>query len=165
MTSTPIRCSAPDAQGIVVLTLAHGALNTLALPLRVALADALDELEADPAVRAVVLSGAGRSFCGGGEINEFGTPQMTQQPTPPQLCDRLEAFAKPVVAALHGSALGGGLELALGCHGRVALVDAQLGLPEIHLGLLPGAGGTQRLPRLIGAVPALNLMLQGKVQP
>jgi len=145
--------------------LAHGPLNTLGLPLRLALADALDALAADPAVRAVVLTGAGRAFCGGGEIGEFGSPAMTHQPTPPQLCNRLENFAKPVVAALHGSALGGGLELALACHGRVALADTQVGLPEIHLGLLPGAGGTQRLPRLIGVAPALNLILQGKVQP
>lgn len=160
----PILCCAADAQGVATLTLSAAPLNTLGLALRVALADALDTLAADPAVRAVILTGAGRAFCGGGEIHEFGTPAMTWQPTPPQLCDRLEGFAKPIVAALHGSALGGGLELALACHGRVALADAQVGLPEIHLGLLPGAGGTQRLPRLIGVPEALNLMLQGKVQ-
>ncbi len=155
----------PDAQGIAVLTLNSPPLNTLALPLRVALADALDEVERDPQVRAVILTGAGRGFCGGGEIREFGTPAMGHQPTPPQLCLRLENLDKPVVAALHGVALGGGLELAMACHARVAVADTQVGLPESQLGLLPGAGGTQRLPRLIAPDVALQWILQGRAHP
>ncbi|NDY91236.1 3-hydroxyacyl-CoA dehydrogenase NAD-binding domain-containing protein [Ideonella livida] len=166
MPQTLVLLDAPNAQGVAVLRLNSPPLNTLGLPLRVALADALDAAAADPAIRALVLTGAhAKAFCGGGEIGEFGQPAMTWAPTPPDLCNRLEHFAKPVVAALQGLALGGGLELALACHGRVAEGACTVGLPEIHLGLLPGAGGTQRLPRLVAADLALNLILQGKTQP
>ena len=147
--------------GVAVVTLDHPPLNTLSLPLRLATEDAVHRALADPAVRAIVLTGAGRAFCGGGDITEFDGPACTQQPTPPALFDRIEDAVKPVVAAMHGFALGGGLELALACHARVAQAQTQVGLPEVHLGLVPGAGGTQRLPRLVGVERALNMIVRG----
>jgi 3-hydroxyacyl-CoA dehydrogenase len=111
-------------------------------------------------VAAVLLLGAGRNFIGGADIREFGKPPLA--PSLPEVCNRIEACAKPVVAAIHGAALGGGLEVALAAHYRIALSSARLGLPEVQLGLLPGAGGTQRTPRLAGARAALDLMLSGR---
>jgi 3-hydroxyacyl-CoA dehydrogenase len=147
--------------GVAIVTLNRPPLNTLGLSLRRYLADALHAALADSSVRAVVLTGAGRAFCGGGDITEFDTPACTQQPTPPALFDSIETFSKPVVAAMHGFALGGGLELSLACHARVAQVATQVGLPEVLLGLVPGAGGTQRLPRLVGVETALNMIVNG----
>ncbi len=120
---------------------------------------AFGQLRAMPDAKAVVLTGTARAFSGGADITEFGTP-----PKPPILGDviaMVEAFDRPVVAAISGVALGGGLELALGCHYRVAAPGAKLGLPEVKLGLLPGAGGTQRLPRLIGPVAAMKAIVGG----
>jgi 3-hydroxyacyl-CoA dehydrogenase len=145
--------------GIAVMVIDHAPVNALAQPVRAALLAAIESAEADPAVRAMVIHGAGRHFVAGADIREFD-----HEPRVPLLNDvllRLEAAAKPVIAALHGSVLGGGFELALACHYRVAAPDVALGLPEIRLGLLPGSGGTQRLPRLIGAAPALECMLGG----
>jgi 3-hydroxyacyl-CoA dehydrogenase len=122
--------------------------------------DALARARDDPAVDAVVLASNGRLFCAGADITEFGLP-----PRSPSLRDviaALDAFPKPVVAAIHGAALGGGFELVLGCHFRIASSGAQFGLPEIKLGLLPGAGGTQRLPRIVGAVHAVEMIVAGK---
>ncbi|MBL8560985.1 MAG: enoyl-CoA hydratase/isomerase family protein, partial [Gemmobacter sp.] len=152
-----------DRDGLAWLELDAPPLNALSQGLRAALWQAVEGAEADPAVRGLVISAAGRSFPVGADIAELDLPP--QSPGLPDLCDRIEACTKPVVAALHGTALGGGLELALAAHGRVALATTRLGLPEVTLGLLPGAGGTQRLPRLIGAEQALRLMLTGRPVP
>ncbi|MEM5383404.1 3-hydroxyacyl-CoA dehydrogenase NAD-binding domain-containing protein [Paraburkholderia phymatum] len=145
---------------ILVLTVDNPPVNALGVAVRRALNDAIEFAEKDSAVDAVLLIGAGRNFIGGADIKEFGKPPLP--PSLPVVCDRIEACRKPVVAAIHGAALGGGLEIALAAHYRIALADARLGLPEVTLGLLPGAGGTQRAPRLIGAKAALDLMLSGR---
>ncbi|WP_042444409.1 FAD-dependent oxidoreductase [Azospirillum sp. B510] len=152
-------------EGVAVITLDHPPVNALALALRTRLGAALHAALRDVSVRAIVLAGAGRGFCGGGDITEFDLPAVCQEPTPATLFSLIENSPKPVVAALHGMALGGGLELALACHARVAEARTQVGLPEVHLGLVPGAGGTQRLPRLVGFELALNLIVQGRTQP
>jgi len=146
--------------GILVLTIDHPPVNALSADVRRGLANAIQAAQADAGVRAIVLAGAGRNFIAGADIREFGKPP--QPPTLPDVCNAIEASAKPVIAALHGAALGGGLEIALAAHYRVALPGAKLGLPEVNLGLLPGAGGTQRTPRLAGAAAALDLMLSGR---
>ncbi|MGE8656365.1 MAG: 3-hydroxyacyl-CoA dehydrogenase NAD-binding domain-containing protein [Achromobacter sp.] len=145
---------------ILVVTIDHPPVNALSAAVRAGLARAIDQAQGDPRVRAVLLTGAGNNFIAGADIREFGKPP--RPPALPDVCNQIEACAKPVVAALHGAALGGGLEVALAAHYRVALPGAKLGLPEVTLGLLPGAGGTQRTPRLIGAAAALDLMLSGK---
>jgi len=147
-------------EDILVITLDHPPVNALSADVRRDLADAIQAAQTDPAVRAILLVGAGKNFIAGADIREFGKPP--KPPALPDVCNQIEASTKPVVAALHGAALGGGLEVALAAHYRVALASAKLGLPEVNLGLLPGAGGTQRTPRLIGAAAALDLMLSGK---
>jgi 3-hydroxyacyl-CoA dehydrogenase len=145
---------------VALITIDHPPVNALSRDVRVGLVAALDQAIADDAVRAIVLACAGKSFCAGADIREFDLP-----PQPPHLTDVIQRFAdssKPVIAALHGSALGGGCELAAGCHYRVAARGTRVGLPEVNLGLLPGAGGTQRLPRLVGFDTALAMMLDGK---
>ena len=149
-----------DHGGIAVITLSNPPVNALGAALRAGLDAALAEAFADPSVRAVVLAAEGKLFVGGADITEFGKPP--QPPILPDILARLDAAPKPVVAAINGAALGGGLELALACHARLAAPSAKLGLPEIKLGLIPGAGGTQRLPRLIGAAPAFAMMLTGE---
>ncbi|MDN7928155.1 3-hydroxyacyl-CoA dehydrogenase NAD-binding domain-containing protein [Burkholderia vietnamiensis] len=145
---------------LLVVTIDHPPVNALSAEVRRGLADALDVAQADHAVRAVLIVGAGRNFIAGADIREFGKPPVP--PSLPDVCERIESSAKPVVVALHGATLGGGLEVALAAHYRLALPGATLGLPEVTLGLLPGAGGTQRTPRLIGAKAALDLMLTGR---
>ena len=130
--------------------------------MRTGIAAAIERAGADPEVRAVVLTGAGDLFSGGADIREFGTPASTAEPTLRQLIERVEASAKPVVAAIAGICLGGGLELAMAAHYRVASASAKLGLPEVKLGLLPGAGGTQRLPRLVGVERAIDMIVGGE---
>ena len=147
-------------EDILVITLDHPPVNALSADVRRNLADAVQAAQTDPNVRAILLVGAGKNFIAGADIREFGKPP--KPPALPDVCNQIEASTKPVVAALHGAALGGGLEVALAAHYRVALASAKLGLPEVNLGLLPGAGGTQRTPRLIGAAAALDLMLSGK---
>jgi 3-hydroxyacyl-CoA dehydrogenase len=147
------------AEGLATITMNNPPLNALGQGLRAAVLAAFERAEADPGVGIICLAAAGRSWPVGADIREFGSPPVP--PTLPELCTRIAAAAKPVIAALHGSALGGGLELALVCALRVASAGTRLGLPEVTLGLLPGAGGTQRLPRLIGAGPALGLILSG----
>ncbi|WP_109477359.1 3-hydroxyacyl-CoA dehydrogenase NAD-binding domain-containing protein [Paraburkholderia sp. C35] len=145
---------------ILVVTVDNPPVNALGVAVRCALSDVIEAAEHDAAVDAVVLIGAGRNFIGGADIKEFGKPPLP--PSLPVVCNRIEACRKPVVAAIHGAALGGGLEIALAAHYRIALANARLGLPEVTLGLLPGAGGTQRAPRLVGAQAALDLMLSGR---
>lgn len=146
--------------GVAVLTLDAPPVNALSVALRAALQAALERANADPDVRAVVVTGAGKLFCAGADITEFGKPP--RDPSLPAVLAAIEASAKPVVAAVNGAALGGGCELALACHARVAGRRAAFGLPEVRLGLIPGAGGTQRLPRLIGPVAAFDAMLSGR---
>ncbi|MFI5447392.1 3-hydroxyacyl-CoA dehydrogenase NAD-binding domain-containing protein [Polaromonas sp. UC242_47] len=146
--------------GVLVVTINNPPVNALGVAVRRGLAAAMDVAEADSAVAAVLIVGAGRNFIAGADIREFGKPP--QPPSLPEVCSRIENCAKPVVAAIHGAALGGGLEVALSAHYRLAVSSAKLGLPEVLLGLLPGSGGTQRGPRLIGAKAALDLILSGR---
>ena len=145
---------------VLVVRIDNPPVNALGAAVRQGLLQALDQADADAQVRAVLLVGEGRAFIGGADIREFGQPPLP--PALPDVCDRIEAGGKIVVASLHGAALGGGLEVALAAHYRVALPAATLGLPEVSLGLLPGAGGTQRAPRLMGARAAAELMLAGQ---
>lgn len=141
---------------VAVLTIDNSPVNALNTAVRARLVGLVAETEADPSITAVVLRGADKLFVGGADLAEFDRPP--EEPTLPEVIRRIEAAGKPWVAAIHGPALGGGLELALGCHHRVALPGATLGLPEVTLGFIPGAGGTQRLPRLVGieaAVPVI----------
>ena len=149
---------------VAVLTLNNPPVNGLGLALRSGILAGLDRALADPAVTAIVLTGGEKIFSGGADVKEFGTPKSATSPNLPDVIRALEQSAKPVVAAIAGFTLGGGLELALGCHFRVAKKDATLGLPEVKLGLLPGAGGTQRLPRAIGLEAALNMIVSGAPQ-
>jgi len=146
---------------VAVISFNNPPMNTLAHALRTAVLGHLQKALADPAVRAVVLIGGGRAFCAGAEIREFNSPLAVAAPNLRELIALIEASPKPVVAAIHGFAMGGGLELAMGCHYRVALPGAQLALPEVKLGILPGAGGTQRLPRALGVERALDMIVSG----
>ncbi|GAB4353085.1 MAG: 3-hydroxyacyl-CoA dehydrogenase NAD-binding domain-containing protein [Oricola sp.] len=149
--------------GVAVITIDNPPVNALGFAVRRAIIDAMDRAEADPAVAAVVLTGGGRTFSGGADITEFGKPP--RQPSLPDVNRRCETMTKPVVAAIHGFAFGGGLEVALSCHGRIASNGATVALPEVKLGLIPGAGGTQRLPRLIGPEAALDVIVPGNPVP
>ncbi|WP_153075349.1 3-hydroxyacyl-CoA dehydrogenase NAD-binding domain-containing protein [Paraburkholderia bonniea] len=151
--------------GIAVITLNHPPVNGLGHASRAGIVAGLDAAQADPAITAIVLTGAGKVFSGGADITEFNTPKATQAPTLPSVIKAVETSTKPVVAAIHGVAMGGGLELALGAHYRLAAHNAQIALPEVKLGLLPGAGGTQRLPRAIGLEAALNMIVSGTSVP
>ena len=146
---------------VAVLSMNRPPVNSLGYDLRAGIADALDAANADPAVQAIVLIGTARAFSAGADVTEFGTPKGAKEPNLRVVIEMLENSPKPVIGAISGQCLGGGLELAMGCHFRVALADAQLGLPEVKIGLLPGAGGTQRLPRLIGLEAALNMIVSG----
>jgi 3-hydroxyacyl-CoA dehydrogenase len=146
---------------VAVLTLDNPPVNALAKEVRVALARHLETAVNDDGVTAVVICGAGRNLCGGADIREFNTPARDVKPMSRDLMNLIEDCAKPVVAAIHGPTLGGGLELSLGCHYRVADANARIGLPEVQRGVIPGAGGTQRLPRLIGLKSALDIITTG----
>ena len=145
---------------VAVVTINNPPVNALGHMVRTGLVDAISRAEADNAVRAILIHAQGRTFPAGADIKEFGKPP--KDPSLPEVCDLIEASKKPVIAALHGTVLGGGLEIALACHYRIADANTKLGLPEVTLGILPGAGGTQRVPRLCGALFALDLMLSGK---
>ena len=146
---------------VAIITLNNPPINGLGLSLRRAIITAVERAANDPAVRAIVLTGNDRAFSGGADIKEFGTPKSSQEPNLLTVIRAVESSSKPVIAAIAGACMGGGLELALGCHFRVAKADAQIALPEVKLGILPGAGGTQRLPRLVGLETALNMIVSG----
>ncbi len=147
---------------VAVITLDNPPVNGLGLETRRGIAAGMEQAQADEAVVAIVITGAGRAFSGGADIREFGSPNAGAEPNLLSLINMLDSSTKPVVAALHGTAMGGGLELALGCHYRVAAAGTNVALPEVKLGLLPGAGGTQRLPRVVGAETALNMIVSGE---
>jgi 3-hydroxyacyl-CoA dehydrogenase len=150
---------------VAVVTLANPPVNGLGHALRSAIAAGVDAAQSDPRVKAIVLIGEGKMFSGGADIREFNTPRAMAEPTLHSVIRIVEGSAKPVVAAIAGHCMGGGLELSLACHYRVAAPDAQLGLPEVKIGLLPGAGGTQRLPRAVGVETALNMIVSGNPVP
>ena len=145
--------------GVGIITVDNPLVNALSKAVRQGLVDALMQGLSDGEARALVVIGAGRTFIAGADIKEFGKP--LEPPDLNLIISGLETASKPTIAAIHGTALGGGLEVALGCHYRIALATAQVGLPEVKLGLLPGAGGTQRLPRLVGAKAALDMITTG----
>jgi 3-hydroxyacyl-CoA dehydrogenase len=144
---------------IGVLTVNNPPVNALSQGVRQGLTDGVAKGLGDPGIAALVIIGGGRTFIAGADIREFGKPM--QPPGLMEVLDAMEGASKPVIAAIHGTALGGGLEVALACHWRVAVESAQVGLPEVKLGLLPGAGGTQRLPRLVGPAAALDMIVSG----
>ncbi|MCJ9753147.1 3-hydroxyacyl-CoA dehydrogenase NAD-binding domain-containing protein [Neorhizobium sp. BETTINA12A] len=152
--------SATIRNGVLVVTIDNPPVNATSVDVRSGLEKALAYSETTGEITGVTITGAGKTFIGGADIKEFGKPAM--EPTLPDVIDKIEGLSKPVVAALNGAALGGGLEVALACHYRIASPAAQVGLPEVKLGIVPGAGGTQRLPRLIGIPAALDLITSGR---
>ncbi len=146
---------------VAVITLNNPPVNGLGYTTRIGIADGLAAAQADPAIKAIVITGAGKAFSGGADINEFGSPKAIAEPNLSTLIAALEASTKPTIAAVHSVCMGGGLELALGCNYRVASAGAQIALPEVKIGLIPGAGGTQRLPRVLGVENALNMIATG----
>lgn len=150
---------------IAIITINNPPVNGLGYAVRKGIVEGLEQAQADIEIQAVIINGKGRGFSAGADIREFNTPKATAEPTLRQVIEALENSAKPVVAAIHGFCLGGGLELALGCHFRVATPDTQIGAPEVKIGLIPGAGGTQRLPRAVGVHTALEMITSGKAVP
>src|SRR5262245_35768624 len=148
--------------GIGVITVDNPPVNALGPGVREGIIEAVDKAVADPNVSAMVLMGAGRSFIAGADIRQFGKPRPT---LPRNSHDVLDQSTKPIVAAIHGFALGGGLEHALSSHYRIAVLSAKVGLPEVLIGILPGGGGTQRLPRLIGPKAAMEMIVSGRHVP
>ena len=146
--------------GLALVKIDNPPVNAAGYSVRIGLVNAVRDLAGDETVRVIVLYAAGRTFVAGADIREFGQPP--KQPVLPEVCEILEASAKPIVCVLHGTTLGGGLEIALSCHARVGIKGLRLGLPEVNLGLLPGAGGTQRLPRLVDGQTALTMITSGK---
>src|SRR5260370_1163777 len=153
-----------NVNGIGVITVDNPPVNALSPGVPEGIVENVERGNADPAIKAMVLIGAGRSFIAGADIRQFGTnrPPLIPGRRPHQI---LDASAKPVVAAIHGYALGGGLEIALASHYRIAVPSAKVGLPEVLIGILPGSGGTQRLPRLIGPKAAMEMIVSGPPVP
>ncbi len=147
---------------VACITLDNPPVNGLGHATRLSLTTHLQRANADASVKSIVITGAGKAFSGGADIKEFGTPKAMAEPNLLSVILAVENSAKPVVAALHSVCMGGGLELALGCHYRVAAPGTSIALPEVKLGILPGAGGTQRLPRVLGVEPALNMIVSGE---
>ncbi len=147
---------------VAVITLNNPPVNGLGFATRQGITDGLAQANADAAVKAIVITGAGKAFSGGADLREFGTPKALQEPNLLSVILAVENSSKPVVAAVHSVAMGGGLELALGCHYRIAAPGCNVALPEVKLGLIPGAGGTQRLPRALGVETALNMIVSGE---
>lgn len=160
MPETPIVVSLQRQLTTAVITINNPPVNALSQVVRQGLLDFIEAAEADPQIKVIVIHCAGRTFIAGADIAEFGKPPV--EPHLPDVLNRIEQSAKPVVAVLHGTAFGGGFELALACHYRIALRGSKVGLPEVTLGLIPGAGGTQRLPRLAGLETALQMITSGK---
>jgi len=150
---------------VALLTLTNPPVNSFGHELRRAVVEALGAAEDDPQVRAIVVTGSGKGFSGGADIREFGTSKALAQPNLHQVLRAVEDCSKPVIAAIDGVCMGGGCEFVLACHYRIATPTAQIGLPEVKLGLLPGAGGTQRLPRVVGLERALNMIVSGNPVP
>lgn len=148
---------------VALIGLNNPPVNALGAALRQGLSDAIRDLDADPSVKVIALYGEGRALSAGADIREFGKPPVP--PRLPDVLDQIEGSDTPVVAVMHGTTLGGGLELALAAHARVVLPGARLGLPEVTLGLLPGAGGTQRLPRLVPLEKAIGIISTGRQVP
>lgn len=146
---------------IAVITLNNPPVNGLGYETRCGIVAGIQQAQDDKSIKAVVIIGGGKAFSGGADIREFNTPKALQEPSLHTVIKVVENSEKPVVAAIHAVAMGGGLELALGCHYRVALPGAQIALPEVKLGILPGAGGTQRLPRVVGLEAAVNMIVSG----
>src|ERR1700757_1667634 len=153
-----------NVDGIGVITIDNPPVNALSPGVPEGIVESVERGNADPGVKAMILIGAGRSFIAGADIRQFGTNRPPPVPgrRPHQI---LDASAKPVVAAIHGYALGGGLEIALASHYRIAVLSAKVGLPEVLIGILPGSGGTQRLPRLIGPKAAMEMITSGRHVP
>ena len=147
---------------VAVITLNNPPVNGLGFATRQGIVDALEQARTDASVKAIVITGAGKAFSGGADIKEFGTDKAMQEPNLNSVIAAIEHSSKPVVAAIHSVAMGGGLELALGCHYRVVAPGCSVALPEVKLGILPGAGGTQRLPRVLGVEAALNMIVSGE---
>ncbi len=151
--------------GVAVITLENPPVNGLGQSTRAGIVDGIQKAQADAAVTAVVIIGSGKVFCGGADIKEFGSPKASAAPDLHVTIAAVEQSSKPVVAAIHGVAMGGGLELALGCHYRVVSPGTQIALPEVNIGIVPGAGGTQRLPRVLGVEAALQMITTGASVP
>ena len=147
---------------VAVISLNNPPVNGLGLATRQAITEGVEKAVQDTSIKAIVITGHGKAFSGGADIREFGSPKATQEPNLLSVIAQIENCAKPVVAAVHTVAMGGGLELALGCHYRIAAPGASIALPEVKIGLIPGAGGTQRLPRVLGVEPALNMIVSGE---
>ena len=147
---------------VALITLNNPPVNGLGHATRLSITEHLQKANDDAAVKSIVITGAGKAFSGGADIKEFGTPKAMQEPNLLSVILAVENSSKPVVAAIHSVCMGGGLELALGCHYRIAAPGCSVALPEVKLGLLPGAGGTQRLPRALGVEPALNMIVSGE---
>ncbi len=147
---------------IALITLDNPPVNGLGHSTRIGIADGMAKAQADAAVQAIIITGAGKAFSGGADIREFGSSKAMMEPNLNSVILLLEKSTKPVIAAIHSVAMGGGLELALGCHYRIAAPGASIALPEVKLGLLPGAGGTQRLPRVLGVEAGLNMVVSGE---
>ena len=156
----PVRFDRIEAVGVI--TLDNPPVNAFSLSQRIGVSEALTAGLQDPDIQAFVICGSGRMFSAGADIREFDTGVAGESPTLMDLISLIEDSPKPVVCALHGTALGGGCELSLACHSRIAVPGTRIGLPEVTLGIVPGAGGTQRLPRLIGVLPALDAIVSGK---
>ena len=147
---------------VAVISLNNPPVNGLGLATRQAITEGVEKAVQDASIKSIVITGHGKAFSGGADIREFGSPKATQEPNLLSVIAQIENCAKPVVAAVHTVAMGGGLELALGCHYRIAAPGASIALPEVKIGLIPGAGGTQRLPRVLGVEPALNMIVSGE---
>lgn len=147
---------------VALITLSNPPVNGLGHATRLSLTDNIQKANADAAIKSIVITGAGKAFSGGADIKEFGTPKALIEPNLLSVIRAVENSGKPIVAAIHSVCMGGGLELALGCHYRIAAPGTNVALPEVKLGLLPGAGGTQRLPRVLGVEPALNMIVSGE---
>ena len=155
-----LRSETPGEGDVALIVIDSPPVNALSHAVRAGLLDAIRQAQGDPKVSAIVMACDGRTFIAGADIREFGKPAA--EPLLPDVLDVIESGDKPVVAAIHGTALGGGFEVALACHARIMAQDAAVGLPEVKLGIIPGAGGTQRLPRLVGALKALDLVTSGR---